>query len=143
MRRFCPSEPADRRRSGQRRGGLSAPFPALVWSSGVRWTGSCRLAVTLAGEHPDHPEREPGRFPQEIHLEHSWQEAAVVAAGVAVAAVALRASRRPRLTSASVFAQDTALVLGLFALWQYAGSFSVMGPGGALGRGRWLWHAER
>jgi hypothetical protein len=78
-----------------------------------------------------------------IHLELSWQEAAVAAAGVAVAAVALRASRRPRLTSASVFAQETALVLGLFALWQYAGSFSVMGPGGALGRGRWLWHAER
>jgi hypothetical protein len=39
--------------------------------------------------------------------------------------------------------QESALVLGLFALWQFAGSFSVMGPGGALARGRWIWHLER
>jgi hypothetical protein len=31
----------------------------------------------------------------------------------------------------------------LFALWQLAGSFSLMGPGGATDRARWLWHAER
>ena len=31
----------------------------------------------------------------------------------------------------------------MFALWQYAGSFSVMGPGGALGRARWIWQFER
>jgi hypothetical protein len=34
-------------------------------------------------------------------------------------------------------------VIGLFALWQYAGSFSLMGPGGALSRARWIWHFER
>jgi uncharacterized membrane protein YgcG len=34
-------------------------------------------------------------------------------------------------------------VLGLFALWQYAGSFAVLGPGGALGRARWIWNVER
>ncbi len=78
-----------------------------------------------------------------IDLELSWRQAAGVAAGLAVATVALRAAGKPRLRSVAVFAQETALVVGLFALWQYAGSFSVMGPGGALGRSRWIWHFER
>jgi hypothetical protein len=78
-----------------------------------------------------------------IHLELSWQQAAGAAAGLAFATVALRAARKPRLASAAVFTQETALVIGLFALWQYAGSFSVMGPGGALSRARWIWHFER
>src|SRR5262249_60689510 len=36
-----------------------------------------------------------------------------------------------------------ARVLGLVSLWQLAGAYSVRGPGGALGRGRWIWHLER
>ena len=78
-----------------------------------------------------------------IDLELSWREAAIAAGAVAVASVALRRSRRPRLAQASVFGQETALILGLFALWQYAGSFSFVGPGGALARARWIWHIER
>jgi hypothetical protein len=78
-----------------------------------------------------------------IHLELSWQQAAGAAAGLAIATVALRAARKPRLASVAIFTQETALVIGLFALWQYAGSFSVMGPGGAIGRARWIWHVER
>src|SRR5580704_8178953 len=112
-------------------------------ASGGRWTARRYLAVTLPGEHPAHPEREPGRSPPVIHLELSWQQAAGAAAGLAIATVALRAARQPRLASAAVFTQETALVIGLFALWQYAGSFSVMGPGGALSRARWIWHFER
>jgi PAP2 superfamily len=73
----------------------------------------------------------------------SWHQATVTAGVLAVGTVALRGSRRPRLVATSVFTQESALVLGLFALWQYAGSFAVMGPDGALGRSRWLWHAER
>ena len=38
---------------------------------------------------------------------------------------------------------ETALVLALYALWQFAGSFSVMGPGGALRRAAWIWRFER
>ena len=76
-------------------------------------------------------------------LELSWSQAAVAAGGLAIGAVALRLTRRSRPTAIAVFAQETALVLGLFALWQFAGSFSVMGPDGALARGRWIWHVER
>ena len=78
-----------------------------------------------------------------IHLELSWQQAAGAAGCLAVASVALRAAGKPRLTAVATFTRETALVLGLFALWQYAGSFSVMGPGGALGRSRWIWRFER
>ena len=76
-------------------------------------------------------------------IELSWSQAAVAAGALIAVAVALRLARRPRLTGIALFAQETALVLGLFALWQFAGSFSVMGPDGALSRGRWIWHLER
>jgi hypothetical protein len=78
-----------------------------------------------------------------INIELSWREAAGAAGGLAVAAVALRAVGKPRLVAVSVFMRETALVMGLFALWQYAGSFSVLGPGGALGRASWIWQFER
>jgi hypothetical protein len=78
-----------------------------------------------------------------IDLELSWRQATAAAGGLAVATVALRAARKPRLRAVSVFVGEIALVLGLFALWQYAGSFSVMGPGGALSRSRWIWNFER
>jgi hypothetical protein len=78
-----------------------------------------------------------------IDLELSWHQAAATAGVLAAGTVALRRSRRPKLAAVSVFTQESALVLALFALWQYAGSFGVMGPGGALGRSRWIWHAER
>jgi hypothetical protein len=73
----------------------------------------------------------------------TWRQAAVVAAGIGVASAAMRLPRKPRLTGVAVFLQESALVLGLFALWQYAGSFSVVGPAGALSRSRWIWNFER
>jgi len=77
------------------------------------------------------------------NLELSWQQAAAVAGALAIVAAVLRLARPPRLAAVTVFIQEAALVFGLFALWQFAGSFSVMGPGGALARGRWIWHLER
>jgi hypothetical protein len=90
----------------------------------------------------------PGRRAQEDrwsvpNLELSWQQAGVVTCCLAAVAVALRLARRPRLTGVATFTRESALVLGLFTLWQFAGSFSVMGPGAALARGRWIWHLER
>lgn len=78
-----------------------------------------------------------------IRLELTWQQAAVVAVGLGAVSAALALPRRPRLTSIAVFVRESALVVGLFALWQYAGSFAVMGPGGALGRSLWIWRLER
>jgi PAP2 superfamily len=78
-----------------------------------------------------------------IDLELSWRQAAVAAGCVGVASAALRLPGKPRLTSVAVFGQESALVIGLFALWQYAGSFAVMGPSGALSRARWIWQFER
>ena len=77
------------------------------------------------------------------NLELSWQQAAILAGCTVLLTVLLRLARRPRLTAVATFTQENSLVLALFALWQFAGSFSVMGPGGALGRGRWIWHLER
>jgi hypothetical protein len=77
------------------------------------------------------------------NLDLSWPQAAVAAGGLIAVAAGLRLARRSWLTAIAVFTQETALVLGLFALWQFAGSFSAMGPDGALSRGRWIWHLER
>ena len=77
------------------------------------------------------------------NIELSWAQAAVVAGGLIIASAGLRLAGRPRLTAVAVFLQESSLVLALFALWQFAGSFTVMGPGGALARGRWIWHLER
>jgi hypothetical protein len=94
--------------------------------------------VRLMPARPEQQDR--SRVP---NLELSWEQAAVLAGCLAAAAVALRLSRRSRLAPVAVFTQEAALVVGLFALWQFAGSFTVMGPGGALARGRWIWHLER
>jgi PAP2 superfamily len=77
------------------------------------------------------------------NLELSWQQAGIVTCCLAAAAVAVRLARRQRLAGIATFIQESALVFGLFTLWQFAGSFSVMGPGGALARGRWIWNFER
>jgi hypothetical protein len=48
-----------------------------------------------------------------------------------------------RLAMAAGIAQEAAILLALFALWQLAGSYSLIGPDGALARAQWIWHAER
>jgi PAP2 superfamily len=78
-----------------------------------------------------------------INLDLDWQQATGTAAGLAVATVILRKSRKPALTRTATATREAALVLGLFALWQYAGSFSVASRAGALARARWIWRFER
>ena len=77
------------------------------------------------------------------HFELTWGQAAILAGGLAVLAVALVRTRRRRLAATGRFTGEAALLVGLFALWQYAGSFSFLSPDGALPRGQWLWDAER
>jgi len=41
------------------------------------------------------------------------------------------------------FARETAVVLGLYALWQFAGTLSLLQVKGAVTRGRWIAHFEK
>jgi hypothetical protein len=77
------------------------------------------------------------------HLELAWPPAAIIAACLAVCAVACIRTRRARLAGAGRFAGEAALLFGLFALWQYAGSFALLPSTGGVPRARWLWNAER
>ena len=74
----------------------------------------------------------------------SWQYALVAAVGLAVAAMTIKIARLTgRWGLWGGVAAESALLFGLYALWQFAGSFTVMSAAGAVPRARWLWHAER
>jgi hypothetical protein len=73
------------------------------------------------------------------HVMLSWQYAIAIAAGLAIVAAAARVLWGRRIGVVT----EAALLFGLYGLWQFAGSFTVMSQAGALGRARWLWHAER
>jgi PAP2 superfamily len=77
------------------------------------------------------------------HYEMSWQVATIVAACLFVVAGLAWLPRRRPVSLAVPFVREAGLVVGLFALWQYAGSFSVMGTDGAMPRAWWIWHTER
>jgi hypothetical protein len=82
-----------------------------------------------------------------LSVKFTWLEAAVATALVlAVAAAATLARRRsgaPRLAGIAVFAREAGMLLGLFALWTYAGSKSEVSLAEAMRRAAWIWHAER
>jgi hypothetical protein len=81
----------------------------------------------------------------------SWQYALAAAGILVLVAVAIRAGGLAARTGGHVrawalwggVAWEAALLFGLYALWQFAGSFTVMGTSGAIPRARWLWQAER
>ena len=85
------------------------------------------------------------------HLMLSWQYALAASGGLVIVAAAIRAGRLAGRTSGRPaawalwggVAWESALLFGLYALWQFAGSFTVMSASGAMTRARWLWHAER
>lgn len=74
-----------------------------------------------------------------------WTWAAVAAVMLAAAGLALRAlpgAGRARLTASGVTV-ETAVVLGLYALWQEGGNLADTHVAGAVANARWVWHAER
>jgi hypothetical protein len=81
----------------------------------------------------------------------SWQYALAAAGVLVLAAVAIKAGRLAARPGGHArawalwggVAWESALLFGLYALWQFAGSFTVMGTSGAIPRARWLWQAER
>ena len=76
-----------------------------------------------------------------------WNYALAASCGLFIAAAVIRASRLAgRSASWGLWggvAWESALLFGLYGLWQFAGSFTVMGKSGALPRAQWLWDAER
>ncbi len=71
------------------------------------------------------------------------QSATISAAVLVVLALGLRPLRRRWSLWLAAAAVETALVCGLFALWQLANRATHTHIAGGLGNGRWLWHAER
>jgi PAP2 superfamily protein len=82
-----------------------------------------------------------------LSVKFTWLEAAIatglVLAVAAAAALARRRSDSPRPALIAVFAREAGMLLGLFALWTYAGSKSEVSLAEAMHRAAWIWHAER
>ncbi len=75
------------------------------------------------------------------NLMWTWREAAAVAGVLAAGwAVSRRIQVWPRIQP---FLREAALIIGLYGLWQFAGSLAGSGTYAAVGRGRWIWDAER
>jgi hypothetical protein len=77
-----------------------------------------------------------------------WKAALALAAALAIVpflvVIGLFAKPRNRgVRYALSFARETAVVLGLYALWQFAGTLSLLKVNGAVSRGRWIFHFER
>jgi PAP2 superfamily len=71
-----------------------------------------------------------------------WGQAFVIAIVLAGFGLAARSARRREIVVAGAFARETALVLVLYGMWQYAIAHSTQVPG-AIARARWIWHVER
>lgn len=71
------------------------------------------------------------------------QSATITAAALVVVALGLRPLRRRWSVWLAAAAVETALVCGLFALWQLANRATHTHLAGGLSNGRWVWHAER
>jgi hypothetical protein len=72
-----------------------------------------------------------------------WDVAAACSAGLGAVTVAGRASRRPRAVAASAFTWEAGIVLGLYAVWQWAGSLGQRDLESALSRGEAIWRFEQ
>src|SRR5690348_11759891 len=101
----------------------------------------------IAGRDSGHTgSRRAGRVAM-LDVQVTWLEAAVTSAGVlALALLATLAGWRragPRHAGAAKIAQEAGLLLGLYALWQLAGTVSATSPQSAVDRAGWIWHLER
>jgi hypothetical protein len=74
----------------------------------------------------------------------TWQQAGWLTAGLAGAAAALSLPATPaRLRTFAPFVRESTMIAGLYALWQLAGTLSVVGTSGAFSRAEWIERSER
>jgi hypothetical protein len=82
-----------------------------------------------------------------LSFQVTWREAAIASlcalVVAALAAVASRQAAGPRWGRVAKIAWEAGMLLGLYALWQFAGSLSDASPLGAVRRAEWIWHFER
>ncbi len=65
-----------------------------------------------------------------------WLAAYCFGAALVLQSIARLATVRPVL-------KENAILLVLYAAWRKLGDFELLGTGGAIGRGRWVWDVER
>lgn len=75
------------------------------------------------------------------HFMLSWPDATYIGFGLALLGLAFRS--RPTVARVAAPLVEAAVLFWLYALWQFAGSFTVAGSDGGLQRGWWIWHFER
>jgi PAP2 superfamily len=126
----------------------------LSWKAAAV-TAACLAAASMAARHAARPPQpqpapagqatSPDQAPSPDQAARADQAASPeqAASPDQVTGPRLPGSWPRRLTVAAGIAQEAAILLALFALWQLAGSFSLVGPDGALARAQWIWHAER
>jgi hypothetical protein len=76
------------------------------------------------------------------NLALSWQQSGVLSGALLATAAGLHASGRVWARRTLPYARETGIIAGLYAMWQLAGTLSVVGTGGAYARGRWIEHFE-
>jgi PAP2 superfamily len=73
----------------------------------------------------------------------TWQQGALLTGGLAAIATGLTLARSSRVRAVAPFAREATMIAGLYALWQLAGTLSVLGNGGAYSRAHWIERTER
>ncbi len=76
----------------------------------------------------------------------TWQAAALIGAAcfaVATSVERLASDRRSVIFKIAPFGREVGIILGLYALWQFAGGVSLGHTGEAVQRGQWVWDRER
>lgn len=72
----------------------------------------------------------------------TWQQALALAGVLLGAALWVHQSASARLRALSPVAREAGVIAGLYALWQLAGTLSVLGTAGAFRRASWIEHVE-
>ena len=86
----------------------------------------------------------PRRHSGAVHnVALTWQQASVLAAALLAGALVLRQLATRWSLAAYPFVAEIGILSTLYALWQLAGTLSVLGTTGAFSRARWLVRCER
>jgi PAP2 superfamily protein len=76
-----------------------------------------------------------------VNLQLDWQQATALAAALTATRIAV--IRSPRTSTAAPYLQESAIIAGLYALWQLAATLSGLSTSGAFARGRWIERFQR